>query len=282
MLNPEAGIYRVGLFDSDFEIGYNSAAAKNLLDFLFQDLPPTGGTVADRRFDVVMVGNPVQMSLWLDEKRYYHGTSRHELASILVNEIIYSCIFGNCRDHAIHAAAVSVGSRGLLFPGTSGSGKSSLAAWLIANGCNYLTDELAMVTADGIIQPFTRPLCLKLPSFQILAQHFPFREEDILHGAGGAMIPHRCLNQQWQPQSATVDAIIFPRYVKDHPGALTPISSAQSCLKIIGCFVNARNMADHGIHHIAGLARQVASYELQFGSYEAILPALQPLLAGTR
>jgi hypothetical protein len=266
------------LFEADIEIGYNNAESKNLLDFLFLDLPPTGKKILDRHFDVLMVGKPAKISLWLGEEKYYHGESKYDLAYILINEIIYSCITNNRVDHAIHAAAISIDGQGILFPGKSGSGKSSLAAWLTASGGDYLTDELALISQDGTIKSFTRPISLKTQSFELLTRHYPLNQDDLLIGEKGAMIPHRSL----QPRStggasAHLDMIIFPRFVKDHTGSLQPLSEAQSCMKIMECFVNARNMCDHGFHQIAKLAKRAKSYDLLFGSFGAITSALQTL-----
>ena len=50
-----------------------------------------------------------------------------------------------------------------LIIGQSGSGKSSVTAWLAAHGFSYLTDELIMMpdACLGKAIPFTRPVCIK-------------------------------------------------------------------------------------------------------------------------
>ncbi len=62
-----------------------------------------------------------------------------------------------------HAGAVSAGSRAILLPGRSLSGKSTLVAALLAAGARYLSDELAIVDASGRVHAWARPLSLRQP-----------------------------------------------------------------------------------------------------------------------
>ncbi len=270
--------YTAGLGEACSEIEYSGDEARELLNLLFCDFPRSEGPVLSRRFGVVFAGSPARMSLWLGEKQIYFGESKQLLAQFLMNEILYDCIISNTSNQAIHAAAISSGGKGLLLPGKSGSGKSSLAAWLTASGMNYLTDELAFLSRKGFIHPMTRPICLKQPSYEALQKRLSIDETNVLRGQDGAMIPHRLLNPMWNASTPRLDAIVFPTFVKDHPTTLTEISTARSCLKLMECHVNARNLPGHGFSEIAAITRNISSYELTFGSYDGVLDLLLPLL----
>lgn len=278
MNNSLRGTYTVGLFEVNAEIGYNNSDARNFLDFLFADLPCCDLPLSTRRFDLLFVGRPARMSLWLGDKQLYFGESRYALAYLLINEIIYDCIINNSNELAVHAAAFSIGDRGIIFPGKSGSGKSSIAAWLTVKGFTFLTDELVLLSREGRMRPFTRPLSLKPAAFAALKTHAPCREEEMLVGEKGSMIPHRCLNPHWSRTSPGLATIIFPEFIAGHPATLTRLSSAQSCLKLMGCYVNARNIPGHGFSDLAHLARKAASFDLKFGGFDDILTTLQPIL----
>ncbi|PWJ20970.1 HPr kinase/phosphorylase [Jannaschia seohaensis] len=55
--------------------------------------------------------------------------------------------------HAIHATAVSCSGRGLLILGPSGSGKSSVAAQMIALGATLVSDDRVEILEDGRLAP---------------------------------------------------------------------------------------------------------------------------------
>lgn len=279
MNSPMYGIYRAGLHEVSIELSHNSEEARELIHYLLGDFPPPDGPVLSRQFGVVVVGNPAKMSLWLADKQYYYGDSKQLLAHFLINEIFYDCIVNNKNHQAVHAAAVAAGGKGILLAGKSGSGKSSLAAWLTVHGLTYLTDELVMFSKEGRMFPMTRPLCLKSPSYEALKTRIHIDETAILRGRDGVMIPHRILNAQWTASNPALDCIVFPTFVAGQPATLTKISSAVSCLKLMECYVNARNIPGHGFREIAAITRNAEAYELHFGSFDGVLDVLQPLFS---
>jgi hypothetical protein len=61
----------------------------------------------------------------------------------------------------VHAGVVRWRNQALLFPGPSYSGKSTLVAALIAAGATYYSDEYAVISLDGYVHAFPRPLRLR-------------------------------------------------------------------------------------------------------------------------
>ncbi|OQX20516.1 MAG: hypothetical protein BWK76_01090 [Desulfobulbaceae bacterium A2] len=278
--NGLSGVCQVGLHGRTVEIISNNAEARCFLQFLFGDLPPQGAPVSGRRFEVLFAGRPARLSLWHDDQQLYFGESPYELATQLVNEVLYECTVDNDSVHALHAAALNCGGRGIVLPGTSGCGKSSLAALLSASvrGCAYLTDELALLASDGTIRAFTRPLALRPAALGALADHVRLAPEACLVGEQGAMVPHRCLNPDWNASTPHLDCLIFPHFEADRPAELIRLSPAQACMQLMGCQVNARNLAGHGLQALAGLARQTEAYSLRFGNFKQAFDLLQPIL----
>jgi hypothetical protein len=80
------------------------------------------------------------------------STVRHHLALKAPNHVF------------IHAGVVSVDGTAIVMPGTSRSGKSTLVAALVRSGAAYHSDEYAVVDPDGLIQPYAKPLSLRLDS----------------------------------------------------------------------------------------------------------------------
>jgi hypothetical protein len=148
-----------------------------------------------------------------------------------------------------------------------------------AQGYTYLTDELVLLSKTGRIHPFTRPLSLKPPADEILTHLLSLKADEILIGEHGPMVPHRSLNRQWTSINPSLDLLLYPEFIKDHRATLTKISSASSCFKLMDCYVNARNIPDHGFSKIAELTRMATSYEMKFGNFEDLPPILRPLLS---
>ena len=56
----------------------------------------------------------------------------------------------------VHAGVVSIGGRGLVFPGESRSGKSTLLRALLERGATYYSDEFAVFDDTGRVHPYAR------------------------------------------------------------------------------------------------------------------------------
>jgi Coenzyme PQQ synthesis protein D (PqqD) len=74
----------------------------------------------------------------------------------------------------IHGGAVARNGIGIGLPATTGSGKSTLIAYLIKNGFGYLSDDLLPVTApEGLVLPWPLPFSVKSGSWDMLLPLYP-------------------------------------------------------------------------------------------------------------
>jgi hypothetical protein len=58
----------------------------------------------------------------------------------------------------VHAGCVAVDGKAILLPGRSHAGKTTLTAALLRAGAEYLSDEYAVLDADGLVHPYPRRL----------------------------------------------------------------------------------------------------------------------------
>lgn len=101
-------------------------------------------------YDVVVDGVPVATRLAEDAALHVIDSELRMRVATLAEDRIF-----------IHAGVVSVGGRGLLIPGKSFSGKTTLVAALIGQGAEYYSDEFAVLDAAGLAHPYPRRLSLR-------------------------------------------------------------------------------------------------------------------------
>jgi hypothetical protein len=99
-----------------------------------------------------------------------------------------------------------------MFAGPSGSGKSTLATALIADGYDYLSDDLSAVSAaDGRVWPFPLGINLKRGSRDIVSipDRFEIVESEDATRRDRILVPPP---EAWSGQPADLRAVVFPRY----------------------------------------------------------------------
>jgi hypothetical protein len=74
---------------------------------------------------------------------------RHQLASKAPTHVF------------IHAGVVEIDGWGIVIPGATFSGKTTLVAELLGLGAAYGSDEYVVVNQDGMIEPFAQPLSVR-------------------------------------------------------------------------------------------------------------------------
>lgn len=248
--------------------------ARQLAEMLFRDVPLAVDPETEKprkRYDVLSVGKQPMLSLWHGESQLYFGTSRYLLAYILMGEVLYHCIAANENQHALHAGAVHKEGHGIILPGSSGKGKSTLTAWLCSKGYQYLTDELIFLGDDGTMIPFTRPVNLKTREPIVSDKFAEMNRDKILFSEDGAtMIPHRLLNNDYSPEKPVVGSILFPEFRKGATTELKPVSPARSVFLLLQCHVNARNLQSHGVASLSNIARKCQSFSLVYSDFESV------------
>lgn len=274
----KAGCSLVGFGDQSVAVYWHGSQAFALVDFLCCDLQLDTTHIVKAEYELLVDRHKAIFSLKHKEQQLYYGEDYYELAYTLINEIIYQVVVDNSDGLAIHAAALSGGGSGgggILLPGKSGSGKSTFTAWLVTRGCNYLTDELVLLDeTQAKIYPFTRPVSFKQGSLAVLPSFTRFDIKKAIVGANGLMLPHRLLSHNFIPENPFLSLILFPQYVQGAATEITRLSGAMGCARLLECYVNARNLENHGIDRLAGISRSTPIYQLIYGSFDGLYEVL--------
>lgn len=250
-----------------------------LIAFLYHDNCSDLRAVPD--VTLVVTDDDGQLMLSRGSTVLYEGAEPSELATSLIQQTIYHLIDNNKDGMALHAAALSRGGKAVIFPGASGSGKTSLSTWLATRGFNYLTDEYVFIKKNSnVIQAFMRPPNVKVSGLAALRGVFKLDEHEhsTIQGKHVAMIPPRLLNPGNKPENAEIKLIVFPKYVQAAPFKLQRLSKAKAGLSLMACLVNARNLSGHGFDEAARLVRNTPAYDLQYSSFEQFGTQLERIL----
>lgn len=174
----------------------------------------------------------------------------------------------------LHAGAVTTDGQGLILPGVSGNGKSSLTMALLLQGFQYLSDELAVIdpaTAD--LWAFPKPFSLKDPS---LFPNLATRPEVWL-GPEAGMAHSPVKNEGYDrpvwyihPEDVRPGAIasgpvpvryiFFPKFDPEAAPQLQPLTPNQAMRKLLENSVNFSQLDQGGLQLLARLAREAQSF----------------------
>lgn len=176
---------------------------------------------------------------------------------------------GGSQTHLIlHAAAVSAQDAGVVFCGKSGSGKSTLAAGLLADGFQYLTDEVIAWPVKDPVQAsgFCRSLVLKQGSAFIwhhLSKDLPM-DGLLRFKDGGAWIAPEILGDAPVCAEVRPRLLIFSGYSAGSPLITKPVSPGEALFRLLQCLVNSRNFGDGGLAAAGRLAHAAPGFSLVY------------------
>lgn len=143
----------------------------------------------------------------------------HAVRSLLYDEAEY--------DVAFHAAMVADKEHGILLCAPRESGKSTLAAYLVAHGFDLVSDEPALLNLEtASISPVEMPISLKEGSWEILQREWPQLTQSPIHvrsdGCRIRLLHPPCDGSPRTPRRLT--HIVFPKYSPSSPARLERLS----------------------------------------------------------
>jgi hypothetical protein len=272
---------------SAVNIEYEGALAARLIDFLYSDIPGDGQAAPHVTFRLLSDDVPGQFRFYRNDEVRYEGDSAATVAELLLGDTCFNLADRSQGGLLFHAAALAWQGRGILLPGTMGAGKTTLTAWLLSRGLDYLTDELVFIPQGALtVQALARPLNLKRPARPVLKEQLNFDIEShaarILSAAYTELSPPTLFNPTNTFSEPPLGLVIFPRYQAGREFELRPLSKAQAGLELMQCLINARNLPDHGFAEIIRLIRIAPAYTLRYANFAQIEPHLDALITSSK
>jgi hypothetical protein len=177
-------------------------------------------------------------------------------------------VFRETRQAMLHAAALVKNGRGFLFPATAGSGKTTLAAWLLGQGYGLLSDELVSVGEAGDLDGFTRPLNIK-PGSRSLLDRFEWMDVPLAQSilsCGVTLVPW----ERYLVHKLSTSIVVCPSYVANAPFSIERLSHGRCAQELMGSLLNARNLPKHGLSFARRFAGTCPAYRIRYSHLEDV------------
>jgi hypothetical protein len=158
----------------------------------------------------------------------------------------------------VHAGAVEIDGAAVVFPGRSRWGKSTLVSDLVDQGCGYLSDEYAVVSPEGSVFPFSKPIRLRRDEYA------EYRRPQGVSALGG--LP--CL------------AVVLTRFDEESSWNPKIISRGNAVLGILPSTLQGHEEPGQVLEALNALVKGAVCYQGNRGSGEPTAAALRALGAG--
>ena len=248
-------------FGVRFEVRVNDPAILPAIESLLPPGAVAGGhTVGvDRAYALVLSstdGGSAPHALYVERRLRRRSSSIGRLLRHLRRDLELN-VARLCSEYVfVHAGAVVWGDRALLLPGRSFSGKSTLVAALVQAGAGYLSDEYALLDADGLVHAYPSPLALRRPGGR---RRHPLR--DLYRGSGRAPAP--------------VGAVVITRFRPRRRWRPRAVDAGEA---VVGLLANTVAARDRPATALRVLKRAVAGATLLAGDRGEAAEIVEPLL----
>jgi HprK-related kinase A len=174
----------------------------------------------------------------------------------------------------IHAATVEKDGRGYVFPGTPGSGKSTLCAALVCRGWRLLSDEMALLSLrDGLLWPVPRPISLKNRSIEIIRGigGDGLVMGDVVRDTAKGTVAHMRAPRSSVALAKTPVppfAVVFPTYREGSATAYAELPKATTVMRLAENCFNYATLGAAGFNCIADAVTRMRCHTLVYSDLD--------------
>jgi hypothetical protein len=188
-----------------------------------------------------------------------------------------------------HAAALYRNQHGLILPGRTGVGKTTLTCWLLSHGFGYMSDEFAFLPSGDLdLETFPRALNIKRTAMGSVKPFLRNASRDLaLEGTYSAVMAAECFTAASPQSRIRLGLVVFPCFQPGARYSFEPMDPGKAGLALMETILNLRNLTRHGLSEIALLVRSLPVYHLTYGSFNQLelkgfLESLLGLFAKTK
>ena len=181
-----------------------------------------------------------------------------------------------------HAAVLARGEKAIIFPAEAGSGKTTLAAMLVKNGCSFVSDELAVLdTETAEVLPYPMPMSIKPESMPILAALYPELESaPVFPRPDGKYVRYLMPPKDriaGLKAAFSLAGIVFPKYGPDKKTQLRAIEKPEALNRLAKTGSSDRPLTAEDVRAMITLVDHNPCFALDFSDGPEAVALLEPL-----
>ena len=161
-------------------------------------------------------------------------------------------------------------------------GKTTLIAYLLSQGYDYLADDLIALSApEGRIVPWPLPLSIKAGSWGILSKTYcdlpRFPQYRTQRGNARQLVPPA---QAWDTDPVPLHGVVFPRYVAGAAATLTQITPLEAFGRLLDDKIwLGYPITEQRVYALLAQLKRVPAFTLRYGRLDQALPCIKEALA---
>ena len=149
-------------FDSFIQVECADAEIFDVLErYIFPPLLRSSSDLSSPDIFLRVDRTPDGFAVLMNHQPAASASTLHDAALASVKALDEAVVHRMKMFRAVHAGAVLINQKALLFPGSTHAGKSSLVAELLRRGASCFSDEYALIDSQGRVHSYPRPLLLR-------------------------------------------------------------------------------------------------------------------------
>ncbi len=185
------------------------------------------------------------------------------------HELLHAVMLRAPELYYVHAAVVELAGRGVVLPGLSRAGKSTLALAFVAAGAGFLSDELlAFDPAAGVARAFPRAIKIR----DACVERFPLLADRFVGHGEGRFLPFSALDPDVAYPATAIAAIVLPRWSGEGGATeLRPVSRGDALLELAASSLNFGTHRARSLDCLAQLVQGTRAFALAWNDpHEAV------------
>lgn len=273
--------YTYLLNNKQFSIAFSNESLKQAIHPLYAHLTCTPSGNPNQKLECFEVDNMLIARL---DGKIIEVIKRENIEYFTggIKQLIYSLIYHIDYNEwlgMLHASGIAKNNKSILFSAASGSGKSTIAALLKAQGYTYLSDDLIGVDKSGKAYPFPAAISIKEGAVKALSTYYPEIENmDVQTSFIGKKTRYLPVFDNCNVQSGfPVKAFVFVNYSTTKPFVFEEVDK-EAALQLLLCetWVNPKT---EFVTQFFNWIEETPFYRLQYSDNKQALQLIEKLFA---